>query len=132
MMETVLFSVIGIGLIGTLMAVLLRQYHPIFAVLVTVTVSIMILLAAVQWITPILEEGKRLLDRIPALSEHTQLLLKTVGICFLTQLSGGLCRDAGENAIAIHIETAGKLLILAVSLPMFGQILDLVMVFLGL
>ena len=132
MMDTAFFTIIGIGLIGTMMAVLLKQYHPIFAVMVTVAVSVIILMTALQWLTPIIEQGQKLLQQIPALSEHTQILFKTVGICFLTQLSSGLCRDAGESAIAVHIETAGKLLILAVSLPMFGQILVLVMIFLGM
>ena len=38
MMDTAFFTIIGIGLIGTMMAVLLKQYHPIFAVMVTVAV----------------------------------------------------------------------------------------------
>ena len=132
MNTSAMISMIGIGLIGTVMTVLLRQYRPEFAVVVTVITSIMILFMMFQWIQPILEEVRELLGQLPALSEHTQILLKAVGICFLTQLACGLCRDAGEGAIAAHIETAGKVAILVISLPMFGQILELVVVLLGL
>jgi len=53
-----------------------------------------------------------------------------VGVCFITQLACDLCRDAGENAIAARVETAGKAAILLISLPLFEQVLELVMVLL--
>ena len=129
---TELFSILGVGLIGTIIAVLLRQYRPEFALFASAAASILILMMAFRWLSVSLEEVHILLNRVPELSEHSKLLLKSVGICFLTQLSSGLCKDAGENAIATHIETAGKLMILAVSLPMFGQALTLVLYFLGM
>ena len=132
MIGSELFAVIGIGITGALIAVLLRQYHLVFSMLVTLAVSILIFCSAMQWCLPIIERGKYLLDRIPALSEHARLLLKVIGISILTQLSGNLCKDAGESTVAMHVETAGKLLILAVSLPMFDQILELILVLLGL
>ena len=38
--EIAVFSVIGIGLVGAVMAVLLRQYRPEFAMLVTLAVAV--------------------------------------------------------------------------------------------
>lgn len=123
----VMASVIGIGLTGAAIAVLLRQYRPEFAMLVTLAAALLILLTTVQWVLPVLEQVRSLLDCIPEMSEYAAVLLKAVGICFITQLACGLCRDAGESAIASHVETAGKIAILLTCLPMFGQILNLVL-----
>lgn len=125
--EAVIISVIGIGLTGAAMAVLLRQYCPEFGMLITLAAAALIFLSIVQWMAPILDRIKILLAQFPLLSEHTSILLKAVGICFLTQLACGLCRDAGENSIAAHVEAAGKIAILVTSLPLFEQILDLVL-----
>ena len=49
------------------------------------------------------------------------ILLKTLGVCFLTQLSADSCRDAGEGALAAKVELAGKLFIVILALPLFQQ-----------
>ena len=38
--------------------------------------------------------------------EYGVILLKTLGVCFLTQLSADSCRDAGEGALAAKVELA--------------------------
>ena len=54
--------------------------------------------------------------------EYGVILLKTLGVCFLTQLSADSCRDAGEGALAAKVELAGKLFIVILALPLFQQI----------
>lgn len=126
--EITLTAIIGIGLIAAMISVLLRQYKPEFALLTALAATILIFAMMARWITPAIERIRELLGQSPALSESSATLLKAVGICFVTQLACDLCRDAGENAIASRVETAGKAAILLVSLPLFEQVLDLVMV----
>lgn len=126
--EISLAAVIGVGLIAAMMAVLLRQYKPEFALLTALAATILIFTMMAGWITPAIQRIQELLEQSPALSEGASVLLRSVGICFLAQLACDLCRDAGENAIASRVETAGKAAILLVSLPLFEQVLELVLV----
>lgn len=129
--ELTLVAVIGVGLIGAMMAVLLRQYKPEFALLTVLAASILIFTMMVKWVMPAIDKVRELLDQSPTLSESATTLLKAVGICFLTQLACDLCKDAGENTIATRVETAGKAAILLVSLPLFEQVLSLVLALLN-
>ena len=41
-------------------------------------------------------------------------------------ITAELCKDAGENAIAAKIELGGKLIILAMAIPIINSLLNLV------
>jgi stage III sporulation protein AD len=47
-------------------------------------------------------------------------------VCFVAQLASDICRDANETAIATNVEMAGKIAVLLIALPLFGEIADLV------
>ncbi|MCI9455933.1 MAG: stage III sporulation protein AD [Oscillospiraceae bacterium] len=123
-------AVVGIGLIAAMMSVLLRQYRPEFALLTALAATILIFTGMSQWLIPAAQRVRELLEQEPELAGSAAILLKAVGVCFITQLACDLCRDAGENAIAARVETAGKAAILLISLPLFEQVLELVMVLL--
>ena len=123
-------AVVGIGLIAAMMSVLLRQYRPEFALLTALAATVLIFAGMAQWLIPAAPRVRELLGQEPALTDSAAILLKAVGVCFITQLACDLCRDAGENAIAARVETAGKAAILLISLPLFEQVLELVMVLL--
>lgn len=52
-------------------------------------------------------------------------LVKTVAIALVCRTGSDLCRDAGENAIASAMETAGALSAIVVSLPLFQSAWEL-------
>lgn len=54
--------------------------------------------------------------------EYMAILLKMVGIAYLTQLAVSLCSDAGQGAIAGQIGFAGKVSMLIVSLPVISSL----------
>ncbi|MBO4211782.1 MAG: stage III sporulation protein AD [Oscillospiraceae bacterium] len=53
-------------------------------------------------------------------------LWKCLGLGLLTELSAGLCADAGESALAKLVELGGGILCLAVSLPLLQAVLALI------
>jgi len=56
-----------------------------------------------------------------------KVLLKSLGICFLSQLAADACRDVGQSAIAGKVELAGRMAVLLSALPLFGELLELAM-----
>ena len=53
-------------------------------------------------------------------------LALVIGVAYLAQFASDLCRDAGEGAVAGKVELAGRVLILALCLPVFAAILELI------
>ena len=59
------------------------------------------------------------------LEEATVAVLKIVGVGILTGLSADICRELGEGGIAKGVCIAGRLEILAISMPYFQKIIAL-------
>jgi stage III sporulation protein AD len=59
------------------------------------------------------------------------ILLKSLGLAFLTETAASVCRDSGEAGLATWVETAGKLEILLLSFPLIRTVLDTVSALLG-
>ncbi|MBQ7602675.1 MAG: stage III sporulation protein AD [Clostridia bacterium] len=53
------------------------------------------------------------------------ILLKIVGIGYLTEFGSSICTDSGNSSIAIKIELAGKLSIFLLSVPIISKLIDL-------
>ena len=58
-------------------------------------------------------------------------ILKITGIAYISQIGTDLCRDAGETALASRIETAGKLGITVIMIPLakdaFSKIMEILL-----
>lgn len=55
------------------------------------------------------------------------VVLKVIGIAYLTQFGAQLCADAGEGTVAAKIELAGKILMMTAAAPVLIGLLELVM-----
>ena len=119
-------AIVGIGLTATALAVLLRQYKPEYAMLASLMAGIVILGMAFGDMRSVLDEVNGLISGGIMRADYAGVLLKALGICFVTQIACDSCRDAGESAIAVKLEMAGKVAVLAVSLPLFRQVMDFV------
>ena len=58
---------------------------------------------------------------------YFSIVLKVIGIAYLTQFGSQLCADAGESAIAAKIELAGKVLMMTAAAPVLTGLLEMVM-----
>ena len=58
------------------------------------------------------------------ISEYIGIMLKVLGISFLVKLCSDICRDCGEGSLAFGVESAGKICILYMSLPIISDILE--------
>ena len=61
-----------------------------------------------------------------------KILLKIVGIGYLTEFAAGILQDFGAPGVADKIVLGGKLTIVAVSLPLIFRVLTVLNAFLGL
>ena len=61
-------------------------------------------------------------------SEYITILFKALGICYITQFSADICRDCNETAIASAAEILGKIQLIVLALPLFEQLIDVIMV----
>ncbi len=119
-----LFAIAVFCITATVLALVLRQYRPEFAIFVSLACSVAVVLYVAQSIGQVMEELEALFTNTLISEELIQVVLKCLGVCILTELASQTCRDAGENAIGAKIELAGKVTLVVVSIPLFQQLLN--------
>ena len=56
-----------------------------------------------------------------------KLLIKITGIAILTEYAVSICKDSGESAIASKIDIGGKVIIIALSIPIISSLLETIL-----
>ena len=117
-----MLKITGLAVVAVSLSVLLRQKNPEYSLMLSLASGILIISMLISSASPLFERIGGLLEASGAQAEYVQSL----GLCFVTQIACDGCRDLGETAIASKVETAGKISVLLVSLPLFEQVLSIV------
>lgn len=112
------------ALVALIIIVVLRQYHPEYALLTAViSGGIILIFLSTELASPLFTLIK-MLNLYGVSNGLTSYILKSLGICILTNFSVGLCTDFGQTSLAAKVEMAGKVAILVLSLPILQNILE--------
>lgn len=114
-----------IGVIAVLLALSLRQERTGFGMLVVLAASILILALSMTKMQGVLHVIANLEDTLQEDAVYVQVLLKMLGITYIAEFGSSLCRDAGYGAVGGQIEFYGKLMLLAVSMPIIENLIKI-------
>lgn len=118
------------GLTAVLLAVQLKSVKSEYGVYLVMAAGVFIFLYGLGKMEVILDTLAQIRDSIRIESIYLDMLLRMIGIAYVAEFASGICRDAGYGALGSQIEIFGKLSILAVSMPVFGALLETVQSFL--
>ena len=117
----------GIAMLGLTALLLLRAYKPEWAPFLRMAVTVVALGLTLTLAATVLSYVTELASATGALEgEGWPILLKALGVAFLTEIAASVCRDSGETGLATWVETAGKLEVLLLSFPLIKTVLDTV------
>ena len=119
-----IWTISGIGITATAICVLIKQYRPEFAMAVSLSCGALIFAAVLWKLSPALVELQELMNRASLDNGYFKVLLKSLGICYVTSVASDSCKDAGQAAISGKIELAAKAAILLLALPLFTELVD--------
>ncbi len=120
-----------IGIAGVLLALQIKQARPEYAVYLSVATGVFLLIMAAQRLEVVVESVRLIQSSISIQSSYIQVLLKIIGITYISEFAADICRDAGYSAVAGQIGIFAKLSILAVSMPIVTALLETIQSFLG-
>jgi stage III sporulation protein AD len=58
---------------------------------------------------------------------YVETILKIIGIAYIAEFGAQITRDAGQGAIASKIELGGKILIMAMAIPILTVIIETIL-----
>ncbi|MBC3515737.1 SpoIIIAC/SpoIIIAD family protein [Neobittarella massiliensis] len=120
-----IFSVAMFGLVAAILALTLKKYSPETSLAITIGAGVLIFGYILLTLLPVIRQVLAVAQLSEQVSQGIQVLLKALGICYITQLAADTCKDAGQQAIATKVELAGKVAVLAIAMPMLGTIAGL-------
>ncbi len=122
-------KVVMIGIMAVLLAIPLKKDKTEFSMLLILTSCLLISALAVWRIRDLLSYLKSLQAYLGNGSIYIKVLFKMIAVTYMAELGANLCRDAGYAAVAGQIEFYGKLMLLAVSLPVLTSLFDVLLRF---
>ena len=125
-----ILGICGIALLGLVITVVLRSCRPDFAVFTGVITALILLGASVSSIASVIRSLGELSEET-SFSVYTTMILKTLGIGLLSQMTADVCRECGAASIAAKVEFSAKILILALCIPVLKTLLGYIEGFLG-
>lgn len=120
-------QVVGIGMTAVLLSLVVRRSHPELAVQITIVVAGIVFLVVLGKLYTIIELFEQMAQRAGVGQTYLVILLKIIGISYLTEFGAQICRDSGEGAIASKVEMAGKVMILVMAVPIIAFALDTIL-----
>ncbi len=118
------FKICAIGIIFAIVCVLIKNYRGEFLIPVRLAAIVLIFGVVVLLISPIVKFLNNIMGQTLPL-EYIEIILKTLAIAYMTQISSEMCRESGESSIAFGIETVGKIEIVILSLPLINNIISM-------
>lgn len=127
-----IIKIIGVAFVTAIAAILLKQTKPELSFAVTVTGIIIILL----FIIDALQETIGILNGLAQITGMQngllKILVKIVGVGYVTEFGAGILNDFGSNAVADKVVLGGKITIVLLALPILENLLKLIEGFLSL
>ncbi len=124
-----IFRVIGAALTACMLAVTLRSYKSEYGALVSLACTAVVLL----WFSDYIKQG---LDYLSAIAESYNIpsdmlsvMLKCLGITFVSKIACDICLDCGERAMSSKIEICSKFAVLITAIPVFKGVLESITAF---
>lgn len=119
-----IIKIIGIGLISLVITIIVKQYKPEFAVYISLIAGALILMLVFDKLSEMIKLLNNLASKSAINSKFISLLIKITGIAILTEFAVSICKDSGETAIANKMDIGGKIMIIAVSVPIISSLLE--------
>lgn len=118
-----MYQLAGFAVCAAAMAMVMRRIRPESA-------SALVIAAGAVFALALLPELGKIISGVAAMAEaggvaegYMGQLLKVGGVSLLTDFAAQTCRDAEEAGLALKVEFAGKVMLIALALPVMQSLL---------
>lgn len=119
-------KVIGVGLIGALVAGLLRQEKSELYIFAIIAGGALILIVILSSLTEVIAQFGLLVGRSGIDESLFAGVLKIIGVGYITEYASALCNDYGVTSIANKMQLAGKVAIFFMTMPILANLVEVI------
>ena len=124
----IIFSFVVLSLITAVISLYLKDSVFVTAAVITVICGgVLILLKLIPFFSEIFRTIRDISSVSGLKTDYIGLVIKVVGIAYIGEFAGELCRDAGETSLAGKVDLGTKAVIMVMALPLLKTILSTIM-----
>lgn len=122
-----IFKIVGIGIIGCVIVLLVKQLKPELTVTVIVATTIIMLIYILKYFTQIFSLFEDIVEKTGLDKNLFTILIKIIGVGYLVEFGASVCEDTGNSSIASKVILAGKIAIFLMSMPIIVNLFNLIL-----
>lgn len=112
------------GIVSVILILVLRSYRSDWAMILSLTTGVLIALYLGKFLVDLSQVLQTWENYLQGVSEYMSVLWKALGITYLCEFTGNLCRDSGNTLIAGQIELCGKVAVMLLGMPVLWMLLQ--------
>ena len=125
------YQLIGFCVLAAVLVITFRQISAVWAGGICAVFGLMLLGAMMPQIQAYIEGVIGFFQTVGLESEYYMVMLRTMGIVLVTQVSAQVCRDMEAETVACRVEMCGRLALLGIAVPVFIELTQLSVSVLG-
>ena len=112
--------------ITAIICIVLVKYGKEYSIVLSVAACGLILVAAFTFLKPVIDLIKQLSALGQLNDSMLEILLKSVGIALLAEITELVCKDAGNNTLGKALQILSTSVILWLSIPLLNELISII------
>lgn len=120
-------QIAGFAVCAVAIALVMRRLRPESATVLVIGAGLLLALAALPQLGEIVSGVAAMAGTGGVQAGYMTQLLKVGGISLLMEFAAQTCRDANEDGLALKVEFVGRVMLIALALPVMRTLLTQIM-----
>lgn len=117
-------KIVGISIFAVIMIIILKNYRPEMALVLSIITGIGIMLYAISKMSSVINVLNDLVSKSGVNTDFLLIIIKVIGIAYIVEFGKNVCIDAGQSSIATKLEMAGKAVIVVLTIPLISSLVN--------
>ena len=117
-------KIVGISIFAVIMIIILKNYRPEMALVLSIITGIGIMLYAISKMSSVINVLNDLVSKSGVNTDFLLIIIKVIGIAYIVEFGKNVCIDAGQSSIATRLEMAGKVVIVVLTIPLISSLVN--------
>lgn len=123
-----IIQIVTAAMVMAVLAILVKNIGKEIGIMVSILGGVLLFMMMLPYLIQVLGVLTGLADHLDTNLSHMGIILRIIGVAYIAEFGAQVCKDAGEGTISAKIELGGKVIIMAMSVPIITSFLNLVMV----
>ena len=117
-------KIVGISIFAVIMIIILKNYRPEMALVLSIITGIGIMLYAISKMSSVINVLNDLVSKSGVNTDFLLIIIKVIGIAYIVEFGKNVCIDSGQSSIATKLEMAGKVVIVVLTIPLISSLVN--------